>query len=1483
MSGTTYTNYVEYITADRNKASPCLEIECEWIYTVPYPRLTAGGVYEIKFTAYKGRDARDKLLSTTDTRAFKINGQLPVKAELLNIWKGKYVNTAVTPLAKYIGSTASNTFGVYYTNQTTNALLIAGEAKKGYNLSIFNSSNNLMKTVLVTTNSSGYLRYQFALTTPLAEDLYSIRINDIEVGKMLYDKTLPTLFSVKALKNGTSNAVFPFVTQSESVVYQYTLSEETDENYMLSPLVPTEENSIITSRVYVEYSKNTNEGYEASLNVGNFVGAFAPAIYARDYAGNMSIMGNNGTILNTIKTNLATSVNAKTATKKLYPTFGIQYDARYWSTANIDAKNKAFDFRVFVDAERPDKVLNINTNTWNDGKDGTLADGISPERDRFATGGTRYVIRGDQLLINVRSEQWIRGVLMWGKNSSPNNPIILAPDVSNCAEVTETETNGVTQKFKTMCDLTYTFTTNSEGLQNAKGEAIDYYQFQFYPIDLSGNIPVVSNGIFMTDSVLIYMDKTGANNPDVQVSNLVSGKTLNTISDIIYTNSNRINLQQTGEEKSDSLAKMTNPKSVVTEHVLKKEWNETNQVLNLGTTAADTVTKIVDNRRVGDGEDGIYTISARDVDTAGNRGAERIIKVERDTVAPDTPTVSLVTSEGGTRVNLIVNGEPGTTAVISGASSAEGPIENPVQGIGYGNFVYDGQYNWNVQLRDKAGNLSGSAQASHRTISAPILTSYSLKDSTCAVADDKLVLPFEEFHNITTDYTPLAGPIINTPEYHTGLGFDMKNENILAAADGNVIGVGWNDQGGYMISIEHANGVITRYAHLSEWFVIKGANVKRGQLIGVSGNSGSRSGSFLHFQVTRNGEQVNPKDYLNKCEGQIDQGAVQDIRNLPEGFIGTDADPWNGKTYADVLAMTNSRNEIDEYVDVQLNTLKSTVSDTNTIITYIDQQPEKMTVYGITVARNASWMYRIHRKNYLCLVSDSTCVSENVTEVSFEKGVELELDIINNADLEGYKKTGALQPSYGKVSNIEENGRWSIEFLKEGENEYKSSTSGNRIWIGDGFSIGTRKKINYESIFGPSSVYDVKSNQEILFPPYQYNSIDQELKVISDWQVNQSSYYDTDIIRLNTRIVKLIPIGTIPANPTKINIVTHGWDKNGPSDTNRYNTKSVVDQDKGWVQWMNGGAKSDGTKYIHDGSSEMAIQIAGVLSENEPGTMNLALIWKDASVDLRTVWFPLNFAPEQPNEAARWITPVARVVAKHLSNINTSTMNCTGHSLGSLLCNVLGEEYEKNGKTADKLIALDPPAENSFNVQGYYHLDGDKKAPVNTSVFFDTDSGGVSKYNTSLGIVGYGSGCGNEDLAGSADTVLKLFFTNLETGLDDLRNTCLIHKSVSEIYRKMIVKDSSTEIKILKYGDINFSQFKKEYLQDLSSIRALGTGLFYKHTYYPINNTNYFGVVYGVATNDPKLMYIKEVVSRDREGNYYVNGSKIEGNYVASD
>jgi hypothetical protein len=107
-------------------------------------------------------------------------------------------------------------------------------------------------------------------------------------------------------------------------------------------------------------------------------------------------------------------------------------------------------------------------------------------------------------------------------------------------------------------------------------------------------------------------------------------------------------------------------------------------------------------------------------------------------------------------------------------------------------------------------------------------------------------------------------PVFGTPQWHHGQDFATPyGTEVFATGSGKVIEAGWNGGFGNCIVIDHGYGYRSTYGHLSNIKVTVGLNVKRGDLIGLTGSTGTSSGPHLHYQIDLYGHHKNPLYYFN--------------------------------------------------------------------------------------------------------------------------------------------------------------------------------------------------------------------------------------------------------------------------------------------------------------------------------------------------------------------------------------------------------------------------------------------------------------------------------------------------------------------------------------------------------------------------------------------------------------------------------------------
>ncbi len=117
-------------------------------------------------------------------------------------------------------------------------------------------------------------------------------------------------------------------------------------------------------------------------------------------------------------------------------------------------------------------------------------------------------------------------------------------------------------------------------------------------------------------------------------------------------------------------------------------------------------------------------------------------------------------------------------------------------------------------------------------------------------------------------FSPIKGVVtesFNRKKNHFGTDIvAKKDEPIKCIYDGVVVISHWTSETGYVIGVQHANGVFSLYKHNSVLFKSVGEVVKSGEAIAIIGNSGELStGPHLHFELWHKGIPVNPENYIS--------------------------------------------------------------------------------------------------------------------------------------------------------------------------------------------------------------------------------------------------------------------------------------------------------------------------------------------------------------------------------------------------------------------------------------------------------------------------------------------------------------------------------------------------------------------------------------------------------------------------------------------
>ncbi|AFI05784.1 M23 family metallopeptidase [Helicobacter cetorum] len=124
--------------------------------------------------------------------------------------------------------------------------------------------------------------------------------------------------------------------------------------------------------------------------------------------------------------------------------------------------------------------------------------------------------------------------------------------------------------------------------------------------------------------------------------------------------------------------------------------------------------------------------------------------------------------------------------------------------------------------------------------------------------------PLESYRRVSAAFSKRMHPILHVLHNHTGLDLSTAiNTPVYASASGvaGLASMGWNGGYGNLVKIFHPFGFKTYYAHLNKIVVKTGEFVKKGQIIGYSGNTGMSTGPHLHYEVRFLNQPINPMNF----------------------------------------------------------------------------------------------------------------------------------------------------------------------------------------------------------------------------------------------------------------------------------------------------------------------------------------------------------------------------------------------------------------------------------------------------------------------------------------------------------------------------------------------------------------------------------------------------------------------------------------------
>jgi murein DD-endopeptidase MepM/ murein hydrolase activator NlpD len=126
-----------------------------------------------------------------------------------------------------------------------------------------------------------------------------------------------------------------------------------------------------------------------------------------------------------------------------------------------------------------------------------------------------------------------------------------------------------------------------------------------------------------------------------------------------------------------------------------------------------------------------------------------------------------------------------------------------------------------------------------------------------------LAAPLADYE-LTSSYGARNDPINALNGIHEGLDLGAPiGTPVAASGDGVVVWASWRDRYGYLVEIDHGNGLKTRYGHLSRITVTLGSHVGRGTIVGLVGETGRTTGPHLHYEVRMGEQATNPMKFIS--------------------------------------------------------------------------------------------------------------------------------------------------------------------------------------------------------------------------------------------------------------------------------------------------------------------------------------------------------------------------------------------------------------------------------------------------------------------------------------------------------------------------------------------------------------------------------------------------------------------------------------------
>lgn len=148
-------------------------------------------------------------------------------------------------------------------------------------------------------------------------------------------------------------------------------------------------------------------------------------------------------------------------------------------------------------------------------------------------------------------------------------------------------------------------------------------------------------------------------------------------------------------------------------------------------------------------------------------------------------------------------------------------------------------------------------------------------------------IPNKDLKRLASGYGMRMHPILKVRRMHAGCDFSApQGTPIYATGNGKVIMARHYKTSGNMVKIDHGYGYVTKYFHLSKFSVKEGKKVKRGDIIGLVGNTGLSKAPHCHYEIWKDNSHINPINYFYNDVSDEEYDKLLELASVENESLG---------------------------------------------------------------------------------------------------------------------------------------------------------------------------------------------------------------------------------------------------------------------------------------------------------------------------------------------------------------------------------------------------------------------------------------------------------------------------------------------------------------------------------------------------------------------------------------------------------------------